>query len=399
MGSELLIHQSAFSIQHSAFTQMASHAEQTGSKARFWNLRVWHGMTMGAWFSMLARNRFAISPSRVPMAVVISLASVANSLLALVQRLLLGRRIARTPLDESPIFVIGHWRSGTTLLHELLTLDERHTYPDTYACLAPRHFLISRYVFPWCLRILLPKRRPMDNLAVGWDRPQEDEWALATMGVPSPYVAIAFPNRLPQYPEYADLAGVPAGDLDRWRRAFVWFLKCVSFPSPKRIVLKSPLHTCRIEALLEIFPDARFMHIVRDPYTVYPSTIRLWKRMSADQGLQVPALEELEESVLATFNRMYETFESTRHKIKPGRFCEVRYEDLVDDPIGQMQRIYQALELGDFDKVLPAIQRYAAGMSEFTTNRYQLSPPERDAVARRWGAFFDRYGYARKAAA
>ena len=376
---------------------MTTAADETGSKARPWHLRVWHGMTVSAWFSMLARNRFAVSPWRAVRIVTVSLASLNNSLLALVQHLLLGRRIARTRIHQSPIFVIGHWRSGTTLLHELLALDDRHTYPDTYACLAPSHFLISRYVYAWWAKILLPKRRPMDNVPVGWKHPQEDEWALCTMGIPTPYVVFAFPNRSPQYPRYADLRGLSAGELNRWKRAFVWFLKCVSFQSPKRIVLKSPLHTCRVDVLSELFPDARFVHIVRDPYAVYPSTIRLWTRLWACQALQVPTLDGLGESVLANFNRMYQAFESSRHKIKPNRLCEVRYEDLVADPIRQMKRIYQELELGDFDAVLPAMEQYVAGMSGYITNRHQLSPQERTRIAQEWRDFFERYGYSRTA--
>ena len=203
---------------------MAKTAEETGSRARPWHLRVWHGMTMRAWFSLLARNRFAVSPSRAVMVVLISATSVANSLLALVQRLLLGRRIERTRIDQSPIFVIGHWRSGTTLLHELLTLDDRHAYPDTYACLAPDHFLVSRPLCAWWAWLLLPRRRPMDNLPVGLKRPQEDEWALSTMGVPTPYAVFAFPNNAPPHPEYADLRDLPAGEVTRWKRALVRFL-------------------------------------------------------------------------------------------------------------------------------------------------------------------------------
>lgn len=372
---------------------MTKTADETGSRAKPWHARLWHGMTVGPWFSMLARNRFAVSPSRVVMAVLISLTAVANSLFALVQRILLGRKIARTRIDQSPIFVLGHWRSGTTLLHELLTLDDRHTYADTYACMAPNHFLVSRCLCAWWAWLLLPKHRPMDNFPVGLKRPQEDEWALCAMGVPTPYEAFAFPNRLPQHPEYADLRDLPAGELTRWKQAMVAFLKCVSYLSPKRIVLKSPLHTCRVETLAELFPDARFVHIVRHPFAVYPSTIRLWKRLSADHGLQTPKLEGLEESVLATFSRMYDAFESSRPKLKPGRFCEVHYEELVADPVGQMRRIYQALEMDDFDKVLPALESYAAETSDFKTNRYQLSLSERNEIARRWRGFFERYGY------
>lgn len=121
---------------------MATTSSETDSKARAWNLRVWHGMTAGAWFWMLVDNRFAISPSRIPMAVILSLISLVNSVLALIQQILLGRRIARTRIHRAPIF-IGHWRSGTTLMHELLALDQRYTYPDTYACLACVSFSLS----------------------------------------------------------------------------------------------------------------------------------------------------------------------------------------------------------------------------------------------------------------
>ena len=40
--------------------------------------------------------------------------------------------------------------------------------------------------------------------------------------------------------------------------------------SPKRIVLKSPAHTARVRVLLELFPKARFVHIIRDPVVHLP---------------------------------------------------------------------------------------------------------------------------------
>ena len=110
---------------------------------------------------------------------------------------------------------------------------------------------------------------------------------------------------------------MPAPDLDRWKRALLWFLKCVTLQNPKRIVLKSPPHTCRIRTLLEMFPKAKFVHIVRDPYVIFPSTVNLWKRLYRDQGLQVPTYEGLDEHVFTTFTRMYETFERDRGLMAP----------------------------------------------------------------------------------
>ena len=124
--------------------------------------------------------------------------------------------------------------------------------------------------------------------------------------------------------------------------------------SPRRIVLKSPPHTFRIKILLEMFPKARFLHIIRNPYVIFPSTINLWKRLYRNDGLQVPTYEGLDEHVFATFSRMYEVFERDRKLIPAGQFCEVRYEDLVAQPIEQIERVYDELNLGGFETVRPA---------------------------------------------
>jgi hypothetical protein len=370
-------------------------AEQStgGYKDRPWIPRFWDGINISGWFGLLARNRFAVTPRRIGMAIIVATLSFVNFFLWAVQTGLFGRRIARTKLPHDPIFVIGHWRSGTTLLHELLVLDRRHTFPDTYACFAPNHFLVSAWFFRPVLKFLLPSRRPMDNMPAGWDRPQEDEFALCNMGVRSPYLTAVFPNRPPQDQEYLDLEGLPAGALKRWKAKLLWFLQCLTVREPKRIVLKSPAHTCRIKILLELFPQAKFLHIVRDPYVIFPSTINLWKRLYRDQGLQVPKYKGLEEYVFRTFERMYRVFDRDRRLIGPGQFSEVHYEELIADPIGQMQRIYEELELGDFAAVRPAMEAYMAGQKDYKTNRYQISPEIHEEIARRWQHYLIQYGY------
>jgi hypothetical protein len=350
-------------------------------------------MIVSGWVGLLARNHFAITPRRIAMAIIVLTTSIINFFLWALEALIFGRRIKRTELKDDPIFVIGHWRSGTTLLHELLVLDRRHAFPDTYACFAPNHFLVSAWFFkPW-LKFLLPSHRPTDNMLAGWDRPQEDEFALCNMGLPSPYLTAVFPNRSPQYPEYLDLEGLPPQALNRWKSKLFWFLQCLTLRHPKRIVLKSPPHTCRIKVLLELFPKAKFVHIVRDPYVLFPSTYNLWKRLYRDQGLQVPKYVGLEEYVFRTFERMYEVFERDRHLLAPGQLCEVRYEELISHPIEQMRRIYEELELGDFDAVRPAQETYMAGQKDYKTNRYQLSPENRGEIGRRWRKYLVQYGY------
>lgn len=363
------------------------------NKDRFWYPRFWDGMGVSVWFPLMAKNRFAIYPRRIGMFLIISLISFVNSFLALLQLAIYGRRINRTEIKEPPIFIVGHWRSGTTMLHELFVLDKRFTYPNTYECYAPSHALVSFRVFGPLLGILMPKRRPMDNMATGWNHPQEDEFALCNLGVPSPYLTLAFPNRPPQCQEYLDLQGVGPEARARWKDKFLWFVRTLTLRSPKRVVLKSPPHTARIALLREIFPDARFVHIVRDPYVIFASTVNLWKRLYKDEGLQVPRFEGLDEHVYETFNRMYAAFNSQQPSIPPGHFSEVRYEDLVADPIGQMRKVYADLGLDGFSDVLPALETYVASQKDYKTNRWQHKPEIKREINRRWSAYFEKYGY------
>jgi hypothetical protein len=298
-------------------------------------------------------------------------------------------------LRDDPIFVVGHWRSGTTLLHELLSLDPRHTYPDTYACLAPSHFLLSRYLVPWWLGLLMPKRRPMDNVSVGWKQPQEDEWALCLLGLPSVYRTIAFPRRLPQCPETLALDNLTPAVLHQWKETFTLFLKSVQWVQGKgRLVLKSPTHTSRIGHLFEMFPNARFVHVVRDPTSVFPSTMRLWTRLAADHGLQAPDQDLLKQYVLDTFVQMYEAFEQQRLALPSHCICDVHYEALAADPVGQLQRVYESLDLGSFEKTRPAVQQWAEASAGYRTNRYEVPDDLRACIEDRWGDFCRRYHYA-----
>ncbi len=359
-----------------------------------WTPRIWEGCDFFAWARLLLRNRFAVHWSCLYIVVVVTFVSIIHSLLRLIQEACLGSRIRKTKILEAPIFIIGHWRTGTTLLHEMLILDERHTYPTTYECLEPNHFLLTEKILTRAIQFLVPSSRPMDNMAAGWDRPQEDEFALCMMGQPSPYLKIAFPNHPPPSPLSLDLEGMPPRALASWKRAFLLFLQRLTFKNPGRLVLKSPAHTCRIRVLLELFPDARFIHIMRDPYVVYPSTVNLWRSLWQLHGLQRPTFADLEEYVFTNFTHLFARLEEGRKLIDPGRYHELKYEDLIRDPVGQMRALYEHLGLGGFEQVLPRLQNYLAGIANYQTNRYDLTPELRAKITQRWGEVIRKYGYA-----
>jgi hypothetical protein len=369
------------------------------ARPKEWAPRMWEGCDFFAWLRLLVRNRFAIDFRYLYIAAIVTVVSVGHTVLRLVEEVVYGRRVRRTTFAEAPLFIVGHWRTGTTLLHELLILDERHTFPTTYECLDANHFLLTEGWLPRLLPFLMPSRRPMDNMAAGWDRPQEDEFALCMLGQPSPYLTIAFPNRPPQDQEALDLDGLSPRARCRWGQALVHFLRRITSRRPGRLILKSPTHSCRIRHLLRLFPDARFVHIVRDPYVVFPSTVNLWQSLYETHGMQVPTFAGLDEHVFRTFSRLYEKLEQGKRLLGPGRFHELRYEDLVRDPVGEMRALYERLELGAFEEVRPRLERYLAGTRDYKTNRYALTPALRDQISRCWGDVIRRYGYAQESAA
>ena len=359
----------------------------------FWSPRFWHAMRLGDWCKLVVENRFAIHPLRIPMAFLISLVASFNSVMALIQRIKYGRRIAEIQVSEPPVFIIGHWRSGTTFLHELMVLDERFTYPTTYQCFAPQHFLLTEWFFANYWGFLLPKQRPMDNVKTGWQRPQEDEFALLAMGIRTPYRRMAFPNRPAPDQEYLNMQGVSAEDLEVWKEGLGEFVRSLTLKESKRVILKSPTHTGRIETLSEMFPGAKFVHITRHPYSLFPSTRRLWHSLDSVQGLQLPRNERLDELVYDSFDRMYQGFDSQRNELPANTLYELRYEDLVKDPVGKLEEIYRQLQLGDFEPVRPTLEEYVDAQKGYKTNRYELEQELRLTLRQRWATYFENYGY------
>jgi LPS sulfotransferase NodH len=360
-----------------------------------WMLYFWHGMGLLTWVRLLRRGRFDITLNCLPNILTVTLVAPLNSLLYFASEALHGRRAERQPIEPPPIFVIGHWRSGTTLLHELLACDPAHGYPTTYQCFFPNHFLLTEGAARRWFNILLPKKRPMDNLSVGVERPQEDEFAFANLGIGTPYISLAWPRHGPRDMDYLDLVGLSDEERRRWERGFLWFIRRLYYKQKKRLVLKSPAHTARIKTLVRLFPGARFIHISRHPLVLFPSAWRTWKALNSVQGLHNPANDDvwLEESIFMVLDRVYRAYEADKALIPEGHLVEIAYRDLVADPKAAMKDIYERLELGDFARAAPGIDDYLARQKDYQPNLFELPEASRRRIMRRWAAYAERFGY------
>jgi hypothetical protein len=233
----------------------------------------------------------------------------------------------------------------------------------------------------------------MDNMPVDWNRPQEDKFGLCNLGLPSPYLEWMFPRTSPSYAPYLDLAELSDAERRRWKAGMLLLVKRIAYSNPRPLVLKSPPHTARIQTLLELFPRARFIHLVRDPQVMIPSTVHMWKRMTEEMGLQRGCREKVVDRVFDNFSRMYRSFEKQRGLIPKNQLAELHFEDLTRDMLAQMQRIYQCLSLGDFERVRPGIEQFHQEVADYQSNVYQLSAELRTRIATTCRSYTQRYGY------
>lgn len=351
------------------------------------------GVTLGNWVRLLRENHFAIAPSCWLRALGICYHSCHNSLMARYENWHYGPKLKDVTVPP-PLFLLGHWRSGTTHLHNLLTVDERFAFPNNYQTFFPATFLTTERVNARILDFLIPKRRPMDNIEWNMLSPQEDEFALCASTFKSPCMGWVFPHLRDHYDKYLTFQDVPQQEITQWQEALMRFLKKLTWKYGRPLVLKSPPHTCRIKLLLQIFPDAKFVHIHRNPFAVFPSSKRTFEICCELHRLQNPRLEDFDEWILRQYRQMYDVFFAERGLIPKANLHEVCYEELELNPMGEVRGIYEALNLPDFERVEPALRRYVDSLAGYKKNEFpELPAALRSQIATRWRPCFEEWGY------
>jgi len=359
-----------------------------------WAPRIWTGMLPNDYWKLLSENRFRIHPTRYPMTGIISCWTLLNAGLYAVQRFAHGAGIESTEIEQPPIFIIGHWRSGTTLLHELLSLDEQLSFPSTFDAFIPHHFLISSPLIKPILRLLLPGKRPMDDMSVGVNTPQEDDFALMLLGAPAHYRHMGFPQSEQDYEQYLDFANLGEAASADLRTRMTYFMKAVTYKYKQRLVLKSPPHTGRIQALAKWFPGAKFVHISRQPTKVVPSTMRLWKLVHDVHGFQLPKYSERElfDYVNDCQRIMYQAYNRDVSSLADDQIAEVSFEQLIAQPAATIRSIYQTLNLTNVDQVVTSAEDYLGKKKGHKKNQYDFSSYTPD-IESHWSDYMQQFGY------
>jgi hypothetical protein len=235
----------------------------------------------------------------------------------------------------------------------------------------------------------------MDNIEWNMRSPQEDEFALCITTFKSPCMGWIVPKQREYYDRYLTFRGVPPDEVAEWRDAFMLFLKKLTYKYHRPLVLKSPQHTARIKLLLDMFPGARFVHIHRDPLTVFQSSKKTFLVVIEMNRLQRMQTGGFDDWIIDQYRRMYDAFFEEREIIPKGQYHEIGFEELEANPVEEMRKIYEALNLPDFGYVEPALKKYVASIAGYKKNEFSTLPPElRARIATEWRRSFEEWGYA-----
>ena len=351
------------------------------------------GIVLGDWWSLLRRHRFSIGPTSWPRALVQTAVSAGNSVGARMERRRYGGQVDAARV-QAPLFILGHYRSGTTHLHNLLALDPQFAAPTFFQVLNPFTFLTTER---WAARVsdrLIVRRRLQDDVALGSGVPSEDELAVCTMTGLSPYMTWCFPGAEAIYDRYLTFRDVPQSEVGRWKCALTTFLKKLTVRYGRPLVLKSPPHTARIRLLLDLFPDARFVHIHRDPYVVFRSTRHMIRAAQPLYHLREGPAQDGDDRIISVYTEMYDAYFEQRGLIPDGRLFEVGYEDLERKPVDVVGSIYNSLGLAGFEDLRPRLEGYLGSIAGYRKNHHDELPEAlRRRIAGEWRRSFEEWGY------
>ncbi|MYE86832.1 MAG: sulfotransferase [Gammaproteobacteria bacterium] len=303
-------------------------------------------------------------------------------------------RMARVKIDQAPLYIQGFARSGTTHLLNLLARDPSFGVVTTFQAIAAPMFLVGR---GWLERLIargVPATRPMDGMAVSLDLPQEEEVALANTSHLSSVHHLSFPRRTRAYLEKFTTLQLTGSELAQWERAYLTVLRKATLASGgRRLVLKSPTNLGRTTTLLRLFPDAKFIHIVRNPYVVYQSMTHLYRTMLPICQLDDADPAEVTAAIRNAYTAMMRQYMADRASIPSGNLTEVRFEDLEKNPMTELERIYRALSLPGWDQARKPIGDYLRTLSGYRKNAHRVDSKTIDFVNKEWGFAVEAWGY------
>jgi hypothetical protein len=306
-----------------------------------------------------------------------------------------ARAIRRHEMTESPFFVVGHARSGTTHLFRLLAQDPQFGFLRSRQSIFPHMCGPMRPLADVLLTGVGPSERPMDGMTVSPDDPEEEENSVGCFNGHMANLCLYFPREARHhFDRWTLMQNLSAAELAEWQSALrATYRKASWLAGGKRLVSKNPWNTARLNHLHDLWPDAPFLHIVRHPYGVYLSA---WNALKTGAPfLQLGHVDDdaMREIFFGFYRDLLQRHLEQRASLPPGQYSELRYEDLVSDPVGQLRRVYEQLNLEGWSRLEPKLREYLGTIAGYKPNRFNLDRELAARIAEEWRFAFDEWGY------
>ncbi len=351
------------------------------------------GSSLRNWLKLLWMNRFRINIRYWPRALFINLIILATLPFRIYERIKYNKKIKETVITQPPIIILGHWRSGTTYLHMLMTRNNNSAYCTNFKVFMPWMFISGEKLFKNAVQKSMPTKRRMDNVYLRVDEPTEEEFGLINFTPYSQYHGVSFPHERNHFRQFCSFEGVSEKIINKWRRIYLYYLKKITFHSGgKRLVLKNPPSTARIRLLLEMFPDAKFIHIHRNPLNVFSSTKLMYNTQFPYFYLQ-DVQDDEDEFIIETYTNLYRKFFEDKDLIPQENFIEISYHQLYSAPLETIEDIYRKLGLEGLDEAKPELEAYIATQKTYKPNKHVIDETIKKKLYDRWDFRFKAWGY------
>ena len=339
------------------------------------------GITLKHLFRLLHRNKISCHPKYLFRLFFLFQSACWSSLFALIDKTRFSKSLETIEKIPAPIFIIGHWRTGTTLLHKIMSLDPNLKAPTLFDVAIPDGFLSSYKFYKPILQFMVSKHRPMDMVKMGIDEPQEDEYAIFRMTDFSPLERLIFPESAAFFLKNCD-SFLPMGEKKmEWEKALLLFFKKLFYLSGKTIVSKNPFNSLRINELRKIFPEARFIHIYRHPFNVIPSTINMFTIVQQQNCLNKNGAKPTIAEVSEVFGNIMTVIRRDLSCLPKESYHEIKFEDFESDPIQSLKSLYQSLKFEFSDEFEKKVMIYLSEVKDYKKNEFHLTEEEKNTIS------------------
>lgn len=280
----------------------------------------------------------------------------------------------KVSLVNPPVFIIGHWRSGTTFLHTLLCRVYPAAYTTTYQAIFPNNLFAFSGLVRFFMKLFLPRKRPTDAVKMHPDLPQEEELAVGHERFFSFYYWLYFPRQAKSIADEFMYLDDPEGQRSTEFREYYseYIRRCKLHTGGEVFISKNPSNTARIGILTEMFPDARYIYLKRDPYETVESSRIFFRSLTMGISLQDYEEEEVDRFILENYKRMISTYLEKKELIPSGQLIELSYEELIKHPAEVLSALTEQLDIG-VRADLSAAEGYLTESRGFPSRKYRFS--------------------------